>query len=145
MPKKAPVPETSNQNLPSNRKWVQEEISRLRNGTLVLVVVVFATLGVLIGYYLFSDVFGSPFKNITYAATNGTELKITWETSFPAKTRVQYGTSSVYMNETGMSFAYETEHDVDLEGLLPGKTHLFRLIAEDSTGQKHISPFYKAE
>jgi len=144
MPEAKPVQETTN-NLASNRKWVQEEIAKLRNGTLVLVVVAFATLGVLLGYYLFSDVFGSPFKNITYAASDGTELKIAWETKFPSKTRVQYGTNSIYLNETGMSSAFATEHDVDLEGLLPGKPHIFRLVAEDSSGQKHISPFYTAE
>ena len=145
MPESPPVQETKTQNLPSTRKWLQEEISRLRNGTVVLIVVTFATLGVLIGYYLFSDVFSNPFKNVTYAAVDDTELRIVWETEFPAKTRVQYGTSSVYLNETIMGLAYDTEHSVDLEGLLPGKPHLFRLIAEDSSGQKHISPFYKAE
>jgi hypothetical protein len=94
---------------------------------------------------LFSGVFSNPFKNVTYAAGNSTELRIAWETEFPAKTRVQYGTSTIYLNETEISSSYGTDHDVDLEGLLPGKTHLFRLIAEDSSGQKHISPFYETE
>jgi hypothetical protein len=133
------------QSLTSNRRWVQDEISKLRNGTVVLVVVTFATLGVLIGYYLFSGAFGNPFKNVTYAAVNGSSVQIAWETSFPARTRVEYGTSDIYLNETQLTPTFEVSHDVDLDGLLPDRSHLFRLVAEGDTGQKYISVFYKIE
>ena len=125
--------------------WFTRELSKLKNRTLVLVVVAFATLGVLVGYYMFTDVFGGPFQNVSYAAVNGSALMIEWETSFPARTRVEYGTSEIYLNETDLSDTFETDHDVALGGLLPGAKHVFRLVAEDNAGQKFTSPFYQAK
>ena len=126
------------------KNWIQKDLRRLRNNTLVLVVIAFSTLGVLFGYYLFSDAFRSPFNNISYAY-EGSEMKIEWETKFPARTRVEYGTSQIYLNETDLTDNFETEHEAEVIGLLPGKPHFFRLIAEDNTGEKHISTFYAVQ
>lgn len=126
------------------QSWIQKDLRRLRNNTLVLVVVVFATIGVLFGYYLSTGILLGPFANVSYAY-EGSEMKIEWETRFPARTRVEYGTSQVYLNETDMSSTFGTKHAVDVDGLLPDKPHFFRLIAEDNTGQKHISTFYTAK
>lgn len=126
-----------------DKTWLQKELTSLRTNTLMLVVVAFSVLGVLIGYYLFSDVFGGAFKNVTFAATNDSAVKIEWETNFPARTKVEYGTSEFYLNETNLTSEYDMEHDIEIGGLLPDKDHVFRLIAEDDRGNKHMSDFYK--
>ena len=126
------------------KNWIQKDLRRLRNNTLVLVVITFSTLGVLLGYYLFSDTFRGSFNNVSYAY-EGSEMKVEWETKFPARTRIEHGTSQIYLNETDFTESFETTHATEVIGLLPGKPHFFRLIAEDNTGEKYISDFYTAQ
>src|SRR5690606_17602803 len=97
--------------------WVQHELRKLKRGTLVLAVVAFSTLGFLIGYYFLSS---GPFINVSYVDED-TDMYVEWETKFPAKTNVEYGTSEVYVNETSVSEDFSTSHRVALNGLLPDK------------------------
>lgn len=125
--------------------WFTRELAKLKHKTLILVVAAFATLGVLVGYYMFADVFGGPFQNVSYAAVSTSGLKIAYETKVPVRTRVEYGTNEFYLNETELTDTFETEHDVSVSGLLPGAKHVFRIVAEDNTGQRYTSPFYQAK
>lgn len=125
--------------------WLKSELLKLKRRTLTLVIISFATLGVLVGYYLFSGVFKGTFQNVTYAAADSSNLRIEWETKFPARTRVEYGTNEIYLNETSFTSEYSMDHGISLEGLLPDKAHVFRLIAEDNTGKKFMSPFYQTK
>ncbi len=124
--------------------WVSQELNKLRRGTLVLVIIIFSFLGILVGYFFLSDFASGPFTKVSYT-DSGRNLYIEWETRFPAKTQVEYGTSEIYVNETSLSEGYETLHKAYVGGLLPDKAHYFRLVAEDEFGQRFFSPFYSSE
>lgn len=74
--------------------------------------------------------------NLT-AVTSGTDvgvLTITWQTSEPATSIVQYGTNSSNLNLGVTNLALVTSHTVKLTGLLPGKTYYYRIISADAAG-----------
>lgn len=124
--------------------WIQKELYKLKNETLILVVVVFSAFGLLLSYYVFNDVLGLPFKNITYRKYDDNLIGIKWESKTPLKTKVEYGTSQIYLNDTDYHETFETSHSVQVKGLLPGKDHYIRLVAEDAQGQKYTTPFFVA-
>ncbi|MBI3671603.1 hypothetical protein HY249_02285, partial [Candidatus Azambacteria bacterium] len=73
-------------------------------------------------------------KNITI---NSAEL--TWKTSVPASTRVEYGLTSQY-TDTRSDDAFNTTHLVKLTKLNPGTLYRFRVGGIDSTKKEFFSP-----
>ena len=122
-----------------------KELRMLKHGTLALVVVVFAVIGVLSGYYISSDTFLGPFKKVSYAMTSPSTIELALETRSPMRTRIEYGTSTDYVNQKQVSPSYSMVHEVSLDGLLPGKAHMVRFVAEDQSGKLHVSEFYKVK
>jgi len=122
--------------------WLKKELNELRSASFTMALVVFAAIGCLIGYFFLSESFlTGPFTRIAYARTPiGIEVDV--ETKVPARMRVEYGTSREYLNRMEMGKDFETEHSTNVVGLLPGKTHFFRVVLEDQRGQLHTSSFY---
>src|SRR3972149_7871338 len=95
---------------PMDETWLRKELNELRGAAFFLSLVVFATIGCLIGYFLLSDSFlTGPFENIAYAES-GANFEVTVETKIPTRARVEYGTSTDYLNRVGMGEDYQTSH-----------------------------------
>lgn len=124
---------------------IKKELMRLKSGTLFLVVVVFSVMGVILGYYLFGSGLTGTFNNVVYAYSGDEFMKVAVDTKEPMRTYIEYGTSTEILNRKNISRTFETHHYVDLNGLLPGKKHVFRIVAEDNTGVLYKSGFYFVE
>lgn len=124
---------------------IKKELMRLKSGTLFLVVVVFSILGVILGYYLFGMGVNGMFSRIAYAYPGNDLMQIEINTRVPARTYVEYGTSTEILNQKSISRTFETHHYTDVKGLLPGATHVFRVVAEDNTGDIYKSDFVFVE
>lgn len=74
------------------------------------------------------------------SATNITSssARIVWQTSMPADTLVEYGTTTSYGNAAG-SGVMDTVHMVDLTGLLPATTYHFRVRSSTGVGAPVVS------
>lgn len=121
--------------------WLRKELNELRGAAFAMSLVVFATIGCLLGYFLFSETLVGPFKNIAYAQS-GSTMEVKVETRVPTRARVEYGTAPEYLNKKEMDEKYQTDHEIMVSGVLPGKPHFFRVILEDQSGRFHTSAFY---
>lgn len=133
------------QNLGDNNEWIKKDLRRLKNNTLLFFVVVLAVIGLIIGYYVSSDLFLGPFKRVSYAMLSPSSVELALETRSPMRTRVEYGTSKDFVNQKRISPIYTTEHSVSIDGLLPGKPHMVRFVAEDQAGRVYFSDFYQVQ
>ena len=124
---------------------LKEELKSLKSKTLLLIVLVFSVIGVLIGYYVSGNIFDAPFKDVSVDVLGESTVRVGFETSFPAKTKVVYGTSEMYTNEQEVSSNFTKIHEVYLDSLLPNKDHIIKLVAREMDGREHISPSYKIE
>ena len=86
-----------------------------------------------------------PVAALTYKKLGESAAVIHWETKFPAKTKLEYGTSEIYPNSLIVSDAYALDGRQSILALLPGRKHVFRIVAEDKTGKTHVSPFYNLD
>lgn len=120
-----------------------DQLRRIRSRTLTLIVITFSVIGVLIGYYIVSDIFSGPFKNVSVDLLGESSVRVSFETKSPAKTKVQYGTNDIYMNEVSVSSDFSSEHDIDLKNLLPQRLHMIKLFAKEASGREYLSPVYK--
>ena len=76
-------------------------------------------------------------KNIT-----ATSARITWRSTVPTTSWIDYGTNSGrYTSSTG-SDSLTTNHIVTLEGLTPGTTYFYRVRGIDANGIEYISREY---
>jgi hypothetical protein len=130
------------QNTDDKTEWLKNELHKLRKHALVLIVIVLSVIGVIAGYYVTSDMFTGPFKKMTYAMMSPSNIELALETTSPMRTKIEYGTSPDYVNQKQVSASYSKTHAVSLDGLLPGKPHMVRFVAEDQTGRLHVSDFY---
>ncbi|MBI2414859.1 hypothetical protein HYV31_03455 [candidate division WWE3 bacterium] len=126
-------------------EWISLEIVKLKTHTVSLFIFVFVVIGVLLGYYLVGGIFSSPFTKITYAQTKNTEMQVNVETKFPARTAIEYGTSSAYVNSIPITNTFKKTHSGQVAGLLPGADHTFRIVAYDSAGRAYYSDFYEVK
>jgi hypothetical protein len=75
------------------------------------------------------SVSGAQAKNIT---TTG--ATITWTTSAPGDSQVEYGTTSAYGSTTTVDPSLVTSHSVALTGLTPATTYHYRVDSHDTLG-----------
>jgi hypothetical protein len=61
------------------------------------------------------------------------EATITWTTTEPADSLVQFG-ESAFLNRTASDPALSTSHEVTLRGLLPDKTYYYQVTSVDAAG-----------
>ncbi|HLI86686.1 MAG TPA: LamG-like jellyroll fold domain-containing protein [Bryobacteraceae bacterium] len=90
-------------------------------------------------------IFGSTAPAISgVAATNVTisSATITWTTSQPASSQVEYGQTAAYGNMSGLNSAMVTQHSVNLTGLAAGTTYDFAAISANSNGNSTTSGNY---
>ena len=89
--------------------------------------------------YLF---FVGPIAAFDYTMDGNGVAKVRWETRFPAKTRLAYGTSWDVLNYTEEAADFTTKHGTDFVGMLPGTNRVFGVIAYDEQGKVYSTlPF----
>ncbi len=64
---------------------------------------------------------------------------ITWATSEPATTQVNYGLTTTYGVTTTLDSALVTAHSVQLAGLSPQTTYNYRVRSKDAAGNERVS------
>jgi hypothetical protein len=62
--------------------------------------------------------------------------RVTWTTSEPASSRVEFGRSRTSMTESRLDDALVREHDVVLTGLAAGRTYWLQVSSEDGSGHR---------
>ena len=75
---------------------------------------------------------GSTWISWVNASASANTANITWRTSVPADSQVEYGPSTSYGSRTSVSPAMVTNHSVAVAGLSPGTTYHFRVLSHDS-------------
>lgn len=103
--------------------------------------VVFLSLAALFEVYAYF-LNKTPFSVVTVTKISSEAVALEIKTDFPMKTKVQYGTSELYLNETEMSPELKTTDKKVVWGLLPNRPHYFRLIGETKGGKVFASKFY---
>lgn len=74
-------------------------------------------------------------SDIQVALGSNRNAFVTWTTSEPAESRVQWGIrSGVYEGESGVVATGVTEHRVEMRRLRPGRTHYYVIITSDAYG-----------
>jgi hypothetical protein len=68
-------------------------------------------------------------------------VTVIWSTNKPASSQVEYGTSIKYGSKATsvVPASFVTEHQVDLNDLLPGTAYHFRVISAEINGQQAVS------
>jgi glucose/arabinose dehydrogenase len=74
------------------------------------------------------------------AASNVTSssARISWVTSEPATTQVEYGLSTAYGSLTPLDATLLTSHAAALSGLVPGSTYSYRVRSRDAAGNEAV-------
>jgi hypothetical protein len=102
-------------------------------------------VGFAVFWYFYSYVPTGPLDAVDSVKLGESAAVIKWKTKFPAKTRIEYGTSALYPNSFLVSEAYAESGSHSMLTLLPGRCHVFRIVAEDRAGRVYFSPFYSLE
>jgi len=118
---------------------------RIFYAIVIMSMVVLFFLGFAVFWYFYTYVPTGPLEELSYQKLGDSAAVVTWKTKFPAKTRIEYGTSQMYRNSLIVSDAYALDGGQSLLALLPGKKHVFRIVAEDKAGRVYFSPFYSLE
>jgi hypothetical protein len=74
------------------------------------------------------------------AATTNAAAVVTWTTSAPSTSRVDYGTSPDALATGSEDASLTTAHAITLHGLTPGATYYFRVTSVDAAWTPSISP-----
>lgn len=77
--------------------------------------------------------------SVTASAVTHNSAEITWTTSEPANSRVEYGPTQSYGSLSTIDPALVIHHKVLLTGLSPKTTYHFRVISKDQSGNTHVS------
>lgn len=87
----------------------------------------------------------APFEYV-HAETNklGQSISVALTTKRPVRTRVEYGTTKMYLNAVEGDATYKTEHNIVIPGVLP-KKHYLRVIAYTENGKEYKTDFYMVE
>jgi len=83
---------------------------------------------------LISDVLVSGITNVSAV--------ISWKTSDPADSQVEYGKTTDYGLSTSLNDPLVTSHSVSLSALQPNTTYHFRVRSKDNLGNKAVSADY---
>lgn len=76
---------------------------------------------------------------VQVSGITSTGATITWTTSAPADSQVQYGTTTSYGSATPVSATRQTSHSVTLSGLAAGTTYQYRVRSVDAGGTVALS------
>ncbi|MBL8031228.1 MAG: fibronectin type III domain-containing protein [Candidatus Doudnabacteria bacterium] len=77
-------------------------------------------------------------QNVTSLATSNT-ASLTWNTSEPATTRVEYGLTTNYGQTSPLDTALLLSHSVSLTNLQTGTTYHYRLHSADAAGNETVT------
>jgi glucose/arabinose dehydrogenase len=82
-----------------------------------------------------------PFQltNVTATGITETAATISWSTSVPADTQVEYGLAADYGMASPLAPALVSQHTVTLAGLTPGETYHYRVASRDQFGRPVFS------
>ncbi|MBX9602025.1 MAG: fibronectin type III domain-containing protein, partial [Bryobacteraceae bacterium] len=94
---------------------------------------------VLSGNYSFTTSSNLAVTAVQVSGITATGATITWTTSAPADSQVQYGTTTSYGSATPVSATRQTSHSVTLSGLTGGTTYQYRVRSADAAGTVALS------
>jgi hypothetical protein len=88
----------------------------------------------------------TPFRQVRAQTINaGQGLQVSAVTKVPVKTKLEYGTSTIYLNSVEATHEAKKEHSLTVSGVLPNKKHYVRLVAYTEGGKQYTSDFYVVE
>lgn len=102
----------------------------------------FLSIAILFEFYYYAST-RTPLKNIEVVPNGKSSVIINVVSTVPVKTKIEYGTSTLYLTSTPEDVDYNVEHKDLVWGLLPDKTHYFRVVAQDQNGKQYASNFYQ--
>jgi PGF-pre-PGF domain-containing protein len=73
-------------------------------------------------------------SSVSISSLTYSSAVVTWQTSVPADTQAEYGTTTGYGSLTAFDPALVLSHAATITGLLPSTTYHFRLLSADATG-----------
>jgi len=79
-------------------------------------------------------------SNVQTEAANDGTATVSWETSKPADSKVEYGTSAGALESSVSDPALLTSHSLQLSGLEPGATYYFRVTSADGEANSVTAP-----
>ena len=85
------------------------------------------------------DVTPPGFQNVVATGITTTGATITWTTTEPATTQVQYGPTTNYGFLTTLDPTLAASHSQPIGGLTPGTTYFFRALSSDADGNAGMS------
>lgn len=107
---------------------------------LVSTVSLTAALGLLVYSYYEN---WTPFRVVNAETINsGQALKVEFSSKIPVKTKIEYGTSEMYLNSTEITPELKEEHNVVVSGIIPSTKHFLRLVAYTESGKEYKSDFF---
>lgn len=77
--------------------------------------------------------------SVAASAVTPDSAEITWTTSQPGDSRVEYGPSQVYGNLSPLDPALVTHHKLSLTGLSQKTTYHYRVLSKDQSDTTHVS------
>ena len=80
-----------------------------------------------------SDTTPPGISNVT-ASTGSTSAAISWTTTEPADSQVEYGETSSYGNTTPLDASMVTSHAASVSGLTPSTAYHYRVLSRDAAG-----------
>ncbi len=78
-------------------------------------------------------------SGVASSNVTGNSARISWTTSEPADTQVDYGTTTFYGNSTSLNPALTTSHAQTLTGLTAKTTYHYRVRSRDEPGNQAVS------
>ena len=81
-------------------------------------------------------------SNVATSSTADGAVTITWSTSPPADSQVQYGTTAAYGSMSDLNQALVTSHTRTLSGLAASTMYHYRVLSRDANGNLASSPDY---
>lgn len=89
-----------------------------------------------------TDTTAPTISGVTTSGITTSGATVTWTTSEPADTQVEYGTTTAYGQTTALNGAMTTAHSSILGGLTPGVLYNCRVRSRDAAGNVAVSANY---
>ncbi|MFH1501581.1 MAG: fibronectin type III domain-containing protein [Candidatus Eisenbacteria bacterium] len=83
-------------------------------------------------------------SGVSVSGVTETSFDVTWATSSPCDSYVEYGPTDSYGAITPTSQEFQTDHVATVSGLIPGATYHFRACGTDDLGRAVCSPDFSA-
>jgi Bacterial Ig domain/Purple acid Phosphatase, N-terminal domain len=78
-------------------------------------------------------------SSVNTASIASSSVSVTWTTSEPATSQIQYGTTTAYGSSTTVDAALVTNHTETVSGLNASTTYDFRVVSKDAVGNQATS------